>query len=201
MRASVAQQKKKEENKVKGDGASSSAPKAVGKGALKRKPNGKDDRPPKKLAVTVGDKSSKKLTPLRTGHGMGKGLMTSLGPVAQGPDRHLLMHKDYAIEMVGSIIRDKDVDPCVEEGTDELGASGLFDLTRVRFPLSLSFLHTCLVADGYCALQALVRMRALQVQDRGVAKERVVACLHKRIELLTEEEENTRVPFALLTKR
>ena len=32
-------------------------------------------------------------------------------------------------------------------------------------------------------------MKALQVQDRGVAKERVIACLHKRIELLTEEEE------------
>ena len=78
--------------------------------------------------------------------------MTSSGPVAQGPDRHLLMHKDYAIEMVGSIIKDKDVDPCAEEGTDELGALSLFDLTRVRFPLSLSFLHTCLVADGYCAL-------------------------------------------------
>ena len=78
--------------------------------------------------------------------------MTSLGPVAQGPNRRLLMHKDYAIEMVGSIIRDKDIDPCAEEGTDELGLSGLFDLTRVRFPLSLSFLHTCLVAGGYCAL-------------------------------------------------
>ena len=32
-------------------------------------------------------------------------------------------------------------------------------------------------------------MKALQVQDRGIAKERVIACLHKCIELLTEEEE------------
>jgi len=137
---------------VKGDGASSSAPKAVGKGVHKTKPDGKDDHPPKKPSVIVGDKSLKKPTPLKTGHGVGKGLMTSSGPVAQGPNCRLLTHKDYAIEMVGSIIRDKDVDPCVEEGTDELGASGLFDLTQVRFPLSLSFLHTCLVADGYCAL-------------------------------------------------
>ena len=30
---------------------SSSAPKAIGKGALKRKPDGKDDRPPKKFAI------------------------------------------------------------------------------------------------------------------------------------------------------
>ena len=43
------------------------------------------------------------------------------------------MHKNYAIEMVGSIIRDKDVDPCAEEGTDELRASGLFDLLRYIF--------------------------------------------------------------------
>ena len=78
--------------------------------------------------------------------------MTSSGPVAQGLDRHLLTHKDYAIEMVGSIIRDKDVDPCAQQGTDELGASGLFDLARVRFPLHLTFLLTCPVVDGYCVL-------------------------------------------------
>ena len=32
---------------------------------------------------------------------------------------------------MGSIIRDKDVDPCVELGTDELRASSLFDLAWV----------------------------------------------------------------------
>ena len=137
---------------MKGDGASSLALKAIGKGAHKRKVDGKDDRPSKKPSVIVGDKSLKKPMPPKTGHDVGKGLMTSLGPVAQGSDRRFLTHKDYAIEMVGSIIRDKDIGLCVEEGTDELGASGLFDLTRVHFPLCLSFLHTCLVADGYCAL-------------------------------------------------
>ena len=67
---------------MKVDGASLLAPKAVGKGVLKRKLDGKDDRPPKKPAVAIGDKSAKKLMPLKTGHGVGKGLMTSLGPVA-----------------------------------------------------------------------------------------------------------------------
>ena len=38
VHASVAQQKKKEENKVKGDGASSSAQKAVKKGHLRENP-------------------------------------------------------------------------------------------------------------------------------------------------------------------
>jgi len=114
VRASAAQQKKKEENKVKGDGASLSAPKAVGKGTHKRKADGKDDRPPKKPSITVKDKSLKKLMSPETGHSVGKGLMTSSSPIAQGSDCHLLMHKDYAIEIVGSIIRDKDVDPCAE---------------------------------------------------------------------------------------
>jgi len=122
VRVFAAQQKKKEESKVKVDGASSLVPKAVGKGVLKRKPDRKDDRPPKKPTVTIGDKSTKMLTPPKTGHGVGKGLMMSPGPVAYRLDRRLLTHKNYAIEMVGPIIRDKDTDPCAEEGTDELGA-------------------------------------------------------------------------------
>ena len=67
---------------MEGDGASSLAPKAVSKGAHKRKPNGNDDRPPKKPSVTIGDKSLKRSMPPKTGHGVGKGLMTSLGPIA-----------------------------------------------------------------------------------------------------------------------
>ena len=135
-------QKKKEENKTKGDGMSSSAPKAVKKGAHKRKVDGKDDRPPKKPSITIRDKSLKKPTPPNTGLDVGKGLMMSSGPIAQGPDRRLFRHKDYTIEMVGSIIRDKDVDPCAEQRTDELGTSGLFDLTQVRFSLRSTFLLT-----------------------------------------------------------
>ena len=130
------QQKNKEEDKTKGEGASSSALKAIGK-VPKRKNNKKDDHPSKKLAVNVGDKSSKKLLLPKTSHGVGKGLMTTSGSVTQGPDHHLLTHKNYAIEMMGSIIRDRDVDPCVELGTDELGVSGLFDLARVCFYIFL----------------------------------------------------------------
>ena len=127
--------KKKEENKMKGEGASSLAPKAVGKDAPKKKVDEKDDCPPKKASVTARDKSLKKLTSPKLSHGAGKGLMTTSGPVAQGPNRRLLTHKDYAVEMMESIIRDKDVDPCAEQGTEELGASGFFDLARVHFCL------------------------------------------------------------------
>ena len=134
--ASVAQQKKKEEDKTKGEAASSSALKAVDK-VPKRKNDGKDDRPSKKPAVNVGDRSLKKPTLSKTGHEVGKGLLTTSGLVTQGLDRHLLTHKEYAIEMMGSIIRDKDVDPCTELGTDELEASGLFNLARLCFYIFL----------------------------------------------------------------
>ena len=63
--------------------------------------------------------------------------MTISGPVTQRPDHRLLTHKDYAIEMMGSIIRDKDVDPCAKLGIDKLGASSLFDLARVCFYIFL----------------------------------------------------------------
>ena len=110
--------------------------KAVGK-TPKRKNYGKDDHPSKKPNVNVGDRSSKKPTLPKTGHGVGKGLMTTLGLDTQGPDRCLLTHKNYAIAMMGSIIRDKDVDPCTKLGIDELGASSLFDLARVCFYIFL----------------------------------------------------------------
>ena len=57
--------------------------------------------------------------------------MTSMDPVIEGP-RCLLTHKDYAVEKVQSLIKSTDVDPCVELGTEELGASALFYLTRVN---------------------------------------------------------------------
>ena len=63
--------------------------------------------------------------------------MTTSGLITQELDRRLLTHKDYAVEMMESIINDKDVDPCVEEATEELGALGLFDIGRVRFFLYL----------------------------------------------------------------
>ena len=77
MRATTAH-RKEEEKKVKGkEGVSSSAPKVVRKGAPKRKVDGKDDRPPKKVFVPPADKLHKKLSSSKPSHGVGKGLMTT----------------------------------------------------------------------------------------------------------------------------
>ena len=91
-----------------------SASKAVTKGVAKRKGDGKDDRPSKKASVALGEKLPMKPSPPQPKYGAGKGLMTTSGPVVQDSNRHLLTHKDYALEMMESIIRDKDVDPCAE---------------------------------------------------------------------------------------
>ena len=66
-------------------------------GQAKRKPDGSDRRPAKKAAVTPG--SIKEKSPPKPSHSVGKGLMTSLGPVNEGPCR-LLTHRDYAVEEV-----------------------------------------------------------------------------------------------------
>ena len=65
--------------------------------------------------------------------------MTSTGPVTQGSVCHLLTHKDHAIEVMKSIIKDMNMDPCAEQTTKELGASGLFDLSRVHLFHSFLF--------------------------------------------------------------
>uniref|UniRef100_A0A7N2MS89 glycerophosphodiester phosphodiesterase n=1 Tax=Quercus lobata TaxID=97700 RepID=A0A7N2MS89_QUELO len=48
----------------------------------------------------------------------------------RGTFRHLLTYKEHAVEMVKPIIKDTDLDPYVKQTTEELGASGLFDLSR-----------------------------------------------------------------------
>ena len=58
-------------------------------------------------------------------------MMTSTGPIVEGP-RRLLTHKDYAVEEVQTLLKPTDVNPCAELGTEELGVSALFDLTRVN---------------------------------------------------------------------
>ena len=126
MRAAAACKKEEEKTKVR---ESSSTPKAIGKGAMKRKGDRKDDCPSKKASITPGKKLPKKPSPLK--HEAGKGLMTMPGPITQDSERRLLTHKDYAIEMLESIIKDKDTDPCVGQATGELGDSGLFDLDWV----------------------------------------------------------------------
>ena len=142
----AAGRRKEEEKKAKGkEGASSSTLKVVGKGEPKRKVDGKDNRPPKRMSVTLGEKLPKKPLPPKPSHGAGKGLMTTSSPIIQEPNHHLLTHKDYAVEVIESIIKDKDVDPCAEQMTEELGASSLFDLTRVRlFFFSFFFIYSLL---------------------------------------------------------
>ena len=63
--------------------------------------------------------------------------MTETGPVTKGTSLHLLTHKGYTVEMVESIIKETDLDPCVEQDTEDLGASSLFDLSGVRLFLRL----------------------------------------------------------------
>ena len=126
VRAAATSKKKKEK-----DGASSSAPKDVTKGTSKRKSDGKDDRLLKKgPGIPASDKKPKQLSPPKPSHEDGKGLMTETGLVTQGI-RCLITHKGYAVEMVESIIKEMDVDLCVEQETEDLGASSLFDLSKV----------------------------------------------------------------------
>ena len=127
VRAAVAC--KKEEKKAKEAGGETSSPRTVTK-APKRKPGRSDDRSPKKAAVTPGDVSSKRKSPLKPSHGAGKGVMTSSGPVIEGPCCHLT-HKDYAVGEVGSFINPMDIGSCDLLGTEDLGALALFDLARV----------------------------------------------------------------------
>ena len=131
VRESATVRKKEEEKKEKGkEGASSSTLKVVGKGAFKRKNGGKDDCPSKKASVTPGEKQPKKPSPPVSSHGTGKGLMMVLGLVTQ-ETHHILTHKGYTVEMVKSIIKETNVDPCAEQETEDLGVSSLFDLSRV----------------------------------------------------------------------
>ena len=57
--------------------------------------------------------------------------MSAHGPIVFGLVQRLVSHKEYAVEMVNSIIKDTDLDECGEHTTKDLGASGLFDLARV----------------------------------------------------------------------
>ena len=126
IRAAAARQKAEKKAQEAG-GEASSTPKASTKQA-KRNPDGSDRRPAKKAAVTPG--AAKEKSPPKSSHGAGKGVMTSLGPVNEGPCR-LLTHKDYAVGEVKSFIKPEDIEPYDQLGTEDLGASALFDLTRV----------------------------------------------------------------------
>ena len=142
VRATVACKKEKEKTQV---GESSSALKAIGKGAAKRKADGKDERPSNKASVILGEKLPKKPSPPK--HRASKGLMTTLGPVTQDSERHLLTHKDYAVEMLESIIKDKDANPYVGQATGELGDLGLYDLAQVSIFHSFFYLFIFILTN------------------------------------------------------
>ena len=64
-------------------------------------------------------------------HWANKGLMSAQGPIIFGPIQRLVSHKEYAVEMVNSIIKDTDLDKCGEHGIKDLGVSSFFDLARI----------------------------------------------------------------------
>ena len=107
QRIRVAATRKKEERLARGtEEGNSSVPKSVSK-VLKRKTDGDDDHPSKKIVVTLGDASPKGKSSLKPSHGASKGVMTSSGPVLEGPGC-LLTHKGYAVREVGSFVKPTD---------------------------------------------------------------------------------------------
>ena len=113
IRAVVARQKEERKAKEAG-GEASSTPKAVAK-VTKRKPVGSDSHPSKKAAVSPGNEPLTEKSPPKPSHGAGKGVMTSTGPVNEGPCR-LLTHKEYVVGEVESLIKPTDVEPCDQVG-------------------------------------------------------------------------------------
>ena len=128
---------KKEERLAKGtEEGNSSVPKSVSK-VSKRKTDEDDDRPSKKTVVTPGDASPKGKLSLKLSHSVGKGVMTSSGPILEGPCC-LLTHKGYAVGEVGSFVKPTDLEPCDLVETGDLGVSAFFDINLVLFPSYLT---------------------------------------------------------------
>ena len=126
----MAAARKKEERLAKGtEEGDLSAPKSFNK-APKRKADRDGTRPSKKTVVIPGDTSPKGKSALKPSHGVGKGAMTSFGPVLEDPS-YLLTHKAYVIGEVGSFMKPTDLEPCDLVGTEDLGASAFFNITRV----------------------------------------------------------------------
>ena len=152
QRIRAAAARKKKERLAKGtEEGDSSTPKSVNK-APKRKADGDDARPSKKTVVIPGDSSLKGKSSLKPSRGVGKGAMTSSGLIHEGPSC-LLTHKAYAVGEVGSFVKPTDLDPCDLVGMEDLGASTLFDITRVclLFTSSVWFLSPSYLTN-VCAL-------------------------------------------------
>ena len=142
---------KKEERLVKGmEEGNLSAPKSVSK-ASKRKFDRDDAHPSKKTIAIPGDASPKGKSSFKPSHGAGKGAMTSSGPVPEGPSC-LLTHKAYAVGEVGSFVKPTDLEPCDLVGTEDLGASAIFYITRVCLLFTSSAWFSLLCLTNVCAL-------------------------------------------------
>ena len=141
---------KKEERLTKGaEEGDSSAPKTVSK-TSKRKVDGDGTRPSKKTVTIPDDASPKGKSAFKPSHGAGKGAMTSSSPVPEGPSC-LLAHKAYAVGEVGSFVKPTDLEPCDLVGTEDLGASALFHITRVCLLFTSSFwFYLLLVLTNVC---------------------------------------------------
>nr|POE71624.1 hypothetical protein CFP56_38670 [Quercus suber] len=89
--------------------------------------------PKKGMGALMGEQQQKAPSPpLPPHHGAKKGLMMGKAPVAPSPVQRLVTHKDYVVDMVTSIIKETDLDPYGEHFSEDLGACGLYDLSRVR---------------------------------------------------------------------
>ena len=128
IRATAASKKKERLVKESKEG-NLSVPKSISK-VSKRKPDGDNDHSSKRTVVAPSDASPKGKSSLKPSHGAGKGVMTSFGLVLKGPCC-LLTHKGYTVGEVGSFVKPTDLEPCDLVGTEDLGASALFDITRV----------------------------------------------------------------------
>nr|POE53187.1 hypothetical protein CFP56_13596 [Quercus suber] len=96
---------------------------------------------PKRLQVHPLELIEGTSSPPPTHHGVSKGLMTAKGPIILGSVQRLVTHKDYVIEMVSSIIKETNMDMCMdmcgEHTIEDLGAFDLFDLLRLAMKLAM----------------------------------------------------------------
>ena len=130
QRITTAAARKKEERMTKGaEMGDSSTPKTVSK-TPKRKADDDGTRPSKKTVTIPSDASPTGKSTPKPSHGVGKGAMTSSGPVPEGPSC-LLTHKAYTVGEVGSFMKPTDLKPCDLVGMEDLGASTLIDITRI----------------------------------------------------------------------
>lgn len=63
--------------------------------------------------------------------------------VPQRAIRCLLTYKEYVVEIVDSIIKETNLEHCVDQIAEDLGALGLFDLSRVCLSQTMFLCAIC----------------------------------------------------------